>query len=91
MGSLPEQVLAALGISNATVHTLVAALEGVVSLGVGAALPSPSPAAPSGKVPLLSLLHLCFTCGVVGDADLPPIWEEVARVKGCTEGLYNLN
>ena len=29
--------------------------------------------------------------GLAGDADLPRIWEEVARLKGHTEGLSTLN
>ena len=39
----------------------------------------------------LSLIHLGFACGVVGDADLPIIWEELAHIKGRTEGLTILN
>ena len=54
-------------------------------------LPSTSPVAPSGKVAALSLLHLRFVYGVVGDADPPPILEDVAHVKECTEGLTTLN
>ena len=37
------------------------------------------------------ILYLRFACGVGGEADLTPIWEEVARVKGRMEGLYTLN
>ena len=40
---------------------------------------------------MLLLLHLRFAYGVVGYVDLPPIWEEVARMKGPAEGLFNLN
>ena len=73
------------------VHTFASALQGVVAVGVGAALPSPSPSAPLGRVAVISLLHLRFACGVAGDSDLPPIWEEVARTKGRIEGLATLN
>ena len=55
------------------------------------ALPSPSPIAPSGRVSALSLLYLRFSWVVAGDADLPPIWEEAARVKERMEGLSTLN
>ena len=41
-------------------------------------------------VAAISLLHLCFACGVVGHADLHPLWEELARVKGRMEGLATL-
>ena len=58
---------------------------------VGEILPSPSTAAPLGRVEALSLLHLRFAYGVEGDADLPSIWEELARVKGHMKGLATLN
>ena len=64
--------LTALGLLNATLQAYVAALQGVVTAGVVLALPSPSTAAPVGKVARLSLLHLLFACGLVGDSDLPP-------------------
>ena len=91
MGPLPAQVLAALGIYNATIHTFTYALQEVVAVGRGAALPSPSTAAPSGRVTALLLLHIRFACRLEGDADLTPIWEEMACVKGHTEGIYILN
>ena len=37
------------------------------------------------------LPHLRCACRVVGDVDLPPIWEEVACVKGRMEGLDTPN
>ena len=40
---------------------------------------------------MLLLLHLLFTCGVAGYAGILPIWEEVSRVRGRTEGLSTLN
>ena len=70
--------LAALGLSDATLQAFAAALQGVVTARLFSALPCPSPAAPGGKVAPLSLLHLCFACGVAGDSDLPPLWEAVA-------------
>ena len=54
-------------------------------------MPSPAPSDPTGKVATLSLLHLRFACGVAVDVDLPPIWEEVARVRVKMEGLATLN
>ena len=52
-------------------------LQGLMAAGVGSALPFPSPNAPAGRVVVLSLIYLCFSCRVSGGADLPPIWEEV--------------
>ena len=88
---LPAPGLVKLGISDAAFHALSAALQGGVEVGVGVALHSPSTTTPSGRVAPLSLIHPHFACGVAGDADLTPIWEEVAHVKGCTEGLSTLN
>ena len=58
---------------------------------MGGDLPSPSLAVTSGRVAALSLLHLRFAWGVIGDADLPTVWEEVVLVKGLTEGPTTLN
>ena len=91
MGPLPAMGLAALGIFDAAVHAFTAALQGVVTAGVGEVLPVTSPIAPAGRVAALLLLHLRFACRWWGGADLPPIWEEVARVKEITEGLATLN
>ena len=71
-----------LGLSDDTVHAFAAALQGMVTAGVGEALPYPSPSAPSGRVAKILLFHLCFACRVAGDLDFPPIWEKVARTKG---------
>ena len=65
--------LAALGLSESTVHAFAAALQEVVAAGVGAALPSLSTIAHSGRVAVLSLLYLCFACRVAGYLDLTPI------------------
>ena len=62
-GPIPAPVLVALGISNAITHTFAAALQVVVTAGMGEALTSPSPATPSGRVAALLLLHICFVCG----------------------------
>ena len=59
--------------------------------GVGVSLPLPSTTVPSGRVVALLIIHLHFACGVEWGAELPPIWEEVARMKGRTEGLTTLN
>ena len=88
---LPSLELKNLGIYDATVHAFAAALQVVVAVILGADLPASFPASPSGKFATLLLPRLRFTCGVAGDGDLPPIWEEVARVKGPTEGLSTLN
>ena len=72
-------------------HALAAPLQGVVANWVAAALPSPAPAGPTGKVATLSLLHLRFVCGVAADVDLPPNWESVARGRGKMDGLATLN
>ena len=86
-GIPPETGLAALGLSDANIHTFTSDLQGVVASGVGAALPSPYPLVTMGKVATLSLLHLRFVCGVAEGGDLPPIWEEVARGRGKMEGM----
>ena len=70
--------ITALGLSDAHLQAFTAALQGVVTAGVVSSLPSPSPAAPGGRVDRLSFLHLRFACGVAGDSDLPPIWDVVA-------------
>ena len=70
----PATGLAALGRFDSTIHTFVAALQGVVAARAGAALPSPDPSGPTGKVATLSLLHLQFTWGVAVDVDLPSIF-----------------
>ena len=58
---------------------------------MGAAFPSPSLYAPTGKLVTLSLLHLHFLYGVAGDGYLPPILEAVARGRGRMEGLATFN
>ena len=54
-------------------------------------LPSPSMAAPGGRVTTLSLLHLRFYFRVEVDKYLPPIWEAVSWIKVRTEGLAAIN
>ena len=51
-----------MGLLDATVHDIAWVLQGVV-----AAVPSLSPAPPSGSVAALSLIHLRFSYGVAGD------------------------
>ena len=91
MATPPAPGLATLGLLDATVHAFAAALQGVVTAGVEVPLPPPSNSAPSGRVAVLSLLHLCFTCVVAGYSYLPTIWEEVACAKGRMEGISTLN
>ena len=69
----------------------MAALHGVVKASVVLALPSHFLASPGRNVARLSLFHPRFLCGVVGDSDLPPLWEAVALGRGKTEGLATLN
>ena len=73
MAAPPAPGLNLLGILDAMVHAFAAALQGVVATGVGAPLPYPPTSAPLGRVATLSLLHLRFAYGVVGDSNLPPI------------------
>ena len=63
-----------LGLYSTAVHAFSNAMQGVATMGVVAALPYPSLAALSERVATLLLLNLHFTCGVVGDKDLSPIW-----------------
>ena len=62
----------------------------VVTAGMVSALPSPSPAASVVKVTNIYLPHIRFACGVVGDSDLPPIWDAVVQGRSKTEGLATL-
>ena len=74
--------LAALGLSGSALHAFASALQGVVAAGVSAAVPSPAPSAPTGKVVTPYILNLWFACGVVVDGKRLPIWEAVAWGKG---------
>ena len=62
-----------LGLSNTSIHVFTDALQGVVAAGEEAALPSPYPYIPEGRVATLSLLRLLFACKVAGYRDLTPI------------------
>ena len=84
-------VLAALGLSNSALHAFAAALQGVVAAGVSMLVPFPSLSAPTGEVATLSLLYLCFACGVAVEGDLPPNWGAVTQGKGQMGGLSTLN
>ena len=86
----PSTGLASLGLSDSALHAFAAALKVVMAAGVSAAVPSPSPSAPTGKVATLSVLHLRLTCGVEVDWYLPPILGAVSRVKWRMEGLATL-
>ena len=72
--------MGALGLLDATIHSFLVVMQGMVEAGVVEALPSPSPSAPDGKVATPLLMHLHFSYGVAGDRYQPPIWESVARV-----------
>ena len=89
-GPPPETIIAALVLSNAAIHTFAAAMQGVVTAGVGAALSTSYPAEPMRKVATLSLLHLRFVW-VAGDGESPPIWEALIRGRGRMEGFATLN
>ena len=83
--------LVALVMSDSALYTFEVVLQGMVASGVSAAVPSPFPSAPTRKVVTLSLLHFQFSCRLVLDGDLRPIWEAVARGKRSMEGLATLN
>ena len=87
----PATSLADLGLSYSALHAFAAALQGVVVAGVRAAVSSPAPSSPMGKVATLYLIHLRFTCRVAVDGDLPPILEAVSWGKGRMKGLSNQN
>ena len=86
----PATILTDLGLSDSALHAFAAALQSMVAAVVRAVVPSIDLSASTGKVATLSLLHLCFTCGVDLDGYLPPIWDPVARVKGGVEGIVTL-
>ena len=62
-----------------------------MAAGVVLELHFPSPAASLVKVAHIYLPHIRFACGVVGDSDLPPIWDAVVQGRSKTEGLATLN
>ena len=90
-GAPPSPGLSAMSTSDAAVHAFAVVLQVVGAAGVGSALSFPSPIAPSGRVSALLMIHLLFTWRVAGGADLPPICEEVDRVKWCMWVLATLN
>ena len=83
--------LTALVISDTVIHAFTSELSVVLAAVVGAVLPSPSPAAPMGKVATLSLLHFRLVCGVVVDGYLPTIWEAFYKWRGRMEVMTTLN
>ena len=62
-----------------------------MAAGVVLELPLPSPSARVLKFTHIYLTHICFACRVVGDSDLPPIWDVMVQDRGKTEGLATLN
>ena len=89
--SAPATGLAALGLSDSTIHTVVVAMQGVVAGGVTVEFPSPAQSVPTVKVATLSLLYLRFVCGVAADVELTSIWESVSRGRSRMDGLAALN
>ena len=87
----PSTGIASLGLSDSALHAFTEALQGVVADGVSAAVPSPAPSGPTGKVATMSLPNLRLACRVEVDGYPIPIWEAVAREKGRMEGLATLN
>ena len=83
--------LAALGLSYSTLQAVSTVLQVMVTAGMVSDIPHPTPVSPGGIIIHLSLFHLKFTCGVMGDIDLPPFWEAIAQGQGKTEGLATLN
>ena len=69
---LPLLGLVSLGIFDVTIHAFASAFQRVMAAGVGVALTESLPVAPSGRFAALLLLDLRLTCGVMGDANLPP-------------------
>ena len=91
MGPPTPMGLVAICILDSSLHAFAAPLQGMLAARVGAAVPSPSPYAPMGKVAKITLLHLYFACGVTLDGDLPPICEAAAQGKGRMERIATLN
>ena len=56
----PATGLSALDLSDSSLHTFTAAMQGMVAAGFSMEVPSPAPSAPMGKIATLSLLHLRF-------------------------------
>ena len=80
-----------LGLSDSAAHAFTSETQCAAMVGVGASLTPLSPALLMGRVTSFLLLHLRFSYGVIGDEDLHPIWDVVARGKGNTEGLDTPN
>ena len=74
----PPTVLTDLGLLDSVIHAFASDLQGVVSARVSVSVTYPAPSAPVGKFATIFLLQFRFTCGVVVDGYLPPIWEAVA-------------
>ena len=87
----PAIGLSAIGMLEYALHAFTAALQGVVAAGFSMAVPSPAASDAMGKIATLSLLNLCFTCGMAVAGYLPPILEAVAQGKGSMERLSFLN
>ena len=71
--------LAALVLSDSALRAFTASLQVVVVSGFIAAIPSPSPYAPTVKFATLSLLHPRFAFRVAVDGYLLPICEVFAQ------------
>ena len=74
MGPPLAMGLAALSLSGAVMHSFAASLQKGLAVVLGATLTSPYLEVTTVKVTTLSLLHLCFICGVAVDGYLPTIW-----------------
>ena len=63
-GPPPATGMVALVLLDATIYAFAAALQGVVDVGVVAAIPSHYPDTPAGKFGTLLLLYIRFACRV---------------------------
>ena len=78
--------LAALGLSNSTLHDFTEDLQGMVEARVSAEVPSPYLSAPTGKIAALSLLHLRFAYGVAADGTSLPFGRRLPEGKVLWKG-----
>ena len=69
----PAPVMASFELMDPSVHTFSSTLQGVVTAGVGKALPYPSSKISVGIVTALLMLQLCFALGLAGDDYLATI------------------
>ena len=91
MGQIPASGISAFMFSESSIHSLVEALQGVVTTGDEEYPLSTiySHNYRKGSIPFADAYTFFLWCG--GDGDLAPIWEYLARIKGQKERLNTLN